>query len=189
MWRSDVSCQNLPLSPGQQKLHIWLPYTSRAFVGGTISGVRVLKKTDYRPRRQEDIGAKIVDMIWRTKPPQSLLKGAVIADSKIGISDFLSVRSRHKNNCRQHPYRAIHNFSVESPCLWLELGVIVFGAHRPQALDNLIGPRSSDRIVGDDGENPSGPLDRSGSSHENGSEGSDEHCSARQREALPSPRF
>jgi hypothetical protein len=49
------------------------------FVGGTISGVRVWKKTDFQEEMQVASWAKIVDMIWRTKPPQSRLNSGVIA--------------------------------------------------------------------------------------------------------------
>ena len=38
-WSRRLSCQNLPLSPSQQKLQIKPPYNSRAFVGRMISDV------------------------------------------------------------------------------------------------------------------------------------------------------
>jgi len=53
--------------------------TSRAFVGGTIFGVRVSKKTDYRPRRQEAIGWKRSDMLWIAKSSTRHLKCTSIA--------------------------------------------------------------------------------------------------------------
>jgi hypothetical protein len=71
---------NLPptkLLNNSKKLNIWFHYLARASVGGTISGVRLSKKTDYREEMQVASWAKIVDMIWRTKPPQSLLNREV----------------------------------------------------------------------------------------------------------------
>jgi hypothetical protein len=49
--------------------------------GGTISGVRVSKKTDYRPRRQEAIRSKRGDMLWIAKSSQRYLKCTSIAVS------------------------------------------------------------------------------------------------------------
>jgi hypothetical protein len=55
-----------------EKIVISFRYLERAAVGGTIFGVRVSKKTDYQPRRQEAIRSKRVDILWRTKPAQRL---------------------------------------------------------------------------------------------------------------------
>jgi hypothetical protein len=60
-------------------LQVSSPYLAWAFVGGSISGVRVLKKTDFRPGRQGTMGSKRSDMLWRTKASQSLLTCTIIA--------------------------------------------------------------------------------------------------------------